>query len=589
MQKKILIVFPSVDLMKDIANTFFLPESYERMHQCLAQDGIDSDFAFFDANSSTLTWILRNKKVISAVSKCSLSSLAADKKLTGSLRLFLKKPDKKIIQKLFRAFLSDPPQVSELSSLGQYDYIGFSLMTPRFFAEGWYQEALEKSLRVFKEKFPKTPFIAGGIGVWNHATEALFKFGFDLVGGGYAEKSLVHIIKKFQEPKTPLTEEDARAILQDAPGGIFLKFFDGVNFKLRISSGKFPKPFYHLNRSKRSILEIFTFFGCPAQCTFCYYGGLSAIVAVPVELVLQQIADASPSLLLISDVCFLNEYFPERIKSILQGICDLKANGSIPKHMYIWVMGRSPGLLDENLLKLAKNAGVSSVEVGFESGSDLFLKEVKKGATVEQNIRAMELCARIGLDLVGDFVLVSENTNVLDTMKTLKLIAYSYQLSPNNKVNINPFLFLGEKGKPKSSNDALANLAAYFLYEKEKTTQTITGISKKDFKEYLETIALVLTPDYLDSIRAIHEFDAGSTDPHVIRSISAAGGLTRNKQLTKTSRELLKETQSLYKHMQYDKNFQERVKKSRREVARARQILSCTDIQKCKRLFEDSS
>jgi len=58
---------------------------------------------------------------------------------------------------------------------------------------------------------------------------------------------------------------------------------------------------------------------------------------------------------------------------------------------------------DYETLKAMKEAGCRLVDVGFESGDPKILKNIRKGATVEQAFVLMKNCKRIGLTVHGDF------------------------------------------------------------------------------------------------------------------------------------------------------------------------------------------
>jgi anaerobic magnesium-protoporphyrin IX monomethyl ester cyclase len=59
----------------------------------------------------------------------------------------------------------------------------------------------------------------------------------------------------------------------------------------------------------------------------------------------------------------------------------------------------------EDALELLVEAGLRAISVGFESGSDRVLRLLRKGATVEQNRRAAQICHRLGLRIFGNFML----------------------------------------------------------------------------------------------------------------------------------------------------------------------------------------
>ncbi|HCE67768.1 MAG: hypothetical protein A2X82_17975 [Geobacteraceae bacterium GWC2_55_20] len=57
-----------------------------------------------------------------------------------------------------------------------------------------------------------------------------------------------------------------------------------------------------------------------------------------------------------------------------------------------------------DLLKQLKEAGLSWVLIGFESGSDRVLKFIKKGTTVSQNIEAAGVCKQLGIRIFANYM-----------------------------------------------------------------------------------------------------------------------------------------------------------------------------------------
>ena len=62
-----------------------------------------------------------------------------------------------------------------------------------------------------------------------------------------------------------------------------------------------------------------------------------------------------------------------------------------------WTVLSRANKLDEELLRLMKDAGCREIFFGFESGSQRLLDAMRKRAKVEENIRAVELCRRVGI------------------------------------------------------------------------------------------------------------------------------------------------------------------------------------------------
>lgn len=78
--------------------------------------------------------------------------------------------------------------------------------------------------------------------------------------------------------------------------------------------------------------------------------------------------------------------------------------------------------LSKETLQLMKEAGCFMVAFGFESGSDEMLKTLKKGTTVDMNLRAAKWCHEVGLPFWGFFVIGFPWENKEHILATKKLI-----------------------------------------------------------------------------------------------------------------------------------------------------------------------
>ncbi len=78
--------------------------------------------------------------------------------------------------------------------------------------------------------------------------------------------------------------------------------------------------------------------------------------------------------------------------------------------------------LSKETLQLMKDAGCFMVAFGFESGSDEMLKTLRKGTTVEMNLRAAKWCHEVGLPFWGFYVIGfpwEKKEHILETKKLI--------------------------------------------------------------------------------------------------------------------------------------------------------------------------
>ena len=148
-------------------------------------------------------------------------------------------------------------------------------------------------------------------------------------------------------------------------------------------------------------ISIYTGRGCPAQCTFCLWpqtiGGHKYRVRSP-----QNVAD---------EMAYLKRLFPQVREFFFD---DDTFTANLPRAREIAKKLAPLGLtwscnsranLDYDTIKMMKDCGLRLFLVGYESGSEQILKNIKKGVTVEEMRRFTKACHQAGVVVHGTFVL----------------------------------------------------------------------------------------------------------------------------------------------------------------------------------------
>ncbi|MBI1955552.1 MAG: hopanoid biosynthesis associated radical SAM protein HpnJ [Acidobacteria bacterium] len=148
-------------------------------------------------------------------------------------------------------------------------------------------------------------------------------------------------------------------------------------------------------------LSFYTERGCPALCTFCLWPQTlsghpwrtrsSDNVAEEVRRAL----DYYPNL---KEIFFDDDTFNIRKARVIELCAKLK-----PLH-FTWSC-TSRVTVDYETLQAMKEAGCRLMIVGYESGDPQILKNIKKGATVEQALTFTQNCKKLGLVIHGDFIM----------------------------------------------------------------------------------------------------------------------------------------------------------------------------------------
>ena len=152
------------------------------------------------------------------------------------------------------------------------------------------------------------------------------------------------------------------------------------------------------------IAPIITTRGCPYACTFCSAPNLSGkkLRHHSLEYVLRNIRILYNEYG-VREFHIVDDNFTQEIdyaKEIVRGIISLNLNVSLAMPN-----GIRMDYLDDELLRLLKQAGLYVVSVAIESGNDKILKDMRKGTTVKKVRKDIERIHRHGLDIAAFFIL----------------------------------------------------------------------------------------------------------------------------------------------------------------------------------------
>ena len=147
-------------------------------------------------------------------------------------------------------------------------------------------------------------------------------------------------------------------------------------------------------------ISFYTSRGCPAMCTFCLWPQThsghrwrlrsSDDIAAEVTFALE----AFPQ---VKEIFFDDDTFNYRKERTIELCSKLK------KLNFTWSC-TSRVTTDYDTLKAMKDAGCRLLIVGYESGDQQILKNIKKGATIDMAERFTANCKKLGLVVHGDFI-----------------------------------------------------------------------------------------------------------------------------------------------------------------------------------------
>jgi hopanoid biosynthesis associated radical SAM protein HpnJ len=218
-------------------------------------------------------------------------------------------------------------------------------------------------------------------------------------------KEIDYAVSDFASGK-PLAEIEGVSYLKDDqiihnPDRQFLKDLDSLPFVVPIYKRDLDIKKYNVPFLLHPFLSFYTSRGCPALCTFCLWPQTTSGHAWRLRST-ESVA---------AEVKLAHELFPElkeiffdddtlswgktRTLDLCQKLKPLKATWSCTSRVHV----------DYETLKAMKEAGCRLLIVGFESGDQKILDNIKKGATVEQAREFRKNCKKLGILVHGDFII----------------------------------------------------------------------------------------------------------------------------------------------------------------------------------------
>ena len=207
---------------------------------------------------------------------------------------------------------------------------------------------------------------------------------FDNINGLSYKKDEIIIHNKNREPSTS-------------------QFLDELPFVSEVYKKHLNINDYFLSHSFYPMVQIFTGRGCPNYCTFCSWpetlmGRKYRVRSV--TNVVDEFEYISKALTEIKEIFIEDDSFTIDKKRLISFCQELKSR----KINISWSC-QSRADLDYKTMKLMEESGCRLLDVGYESGNDEILKNIKKGTTVNQ-LREFTINAKkAGLKILADFVI----------------------------------------------------------------------------------------------------------------------------------------------------------------------------------------
>jgi radical SAM superfamily enzyme YgiQ (UPF0313 family) len=177
---------------------------------------------------------------------------------------------------------------------------------------------------------------------------------------------------------------------------------------------------YFLGQSLYPEVQIFTGRGCPNQCTFCAWpqtlmGRKYRVRSI--SNVLDELEWIQENLPEVKEMFFEDDTFTINKRRVLEFCRKYKERGLD----ITWSCNTRADTLDLETMKRMKKANCRLLIVGYESGSDEILKNIKKGFTTKQIKDFARNARKAGLLVHGDFIigLPGETKETIEVSKQL--------------------------------------------------------------------------------------------------------------------------------------------------------------------------
>ena len=261
--------------------------------------------------------------------------------------------------------------------------------------------------RATRQVAPEAKLVIGGAHVTAAPIETMASNDFDVGVVGEGEVTFVELLHAWESNLAAGLDGIAGLVLPGkdgprlTPGRALIADVDSIPYPARgllprLSAYR-PTP---ASYRRLPLGVLMTSRGCPAKCTFCdravfgetYRGRSAGNVMGEVEELVQRYG--------AREIRFFDDTFTLNRKRAFN-ICEAMAK--LPWRLP-WTCLTRVNAVTPRLLKAMKRAGCWQVLYGLESGDDRVLKALKKGSTVEMNIRAVRWAQEAGLGVRGDLI-----------------------------------------------------------------------------------------------------------------------------------------------------------------------------------------
>lgn len=284
-------------------------------------------------------------------------------------------------------------------SLTSVDAVGLSMTTAS------YKDAAKVATTI-KEKKPTMPIIIGGPHCTYHPKKSLIEIpAADISVEGEADWVIKDVVKALDGTKK-LSEicgiyYRKNNDIKSGKSPKIIKNLDSIPFPARHLVDKYDYgKMNNLYLFKPKFTSMITSRGCPFHCRFCTrhvetYKTYRQRSAKNVVKEIQEINEKYRSVMIVDDNFFTDK---KRIHKIMDELIEIGTD------IDLLVLGARVDLVDRELYKKMKKAGVTYLGFGIESGNQDVLDYYNKNITLDQIRKAVNLSREMNFITTGNFI-----------------------------------------------------------------------------------------------------------------------------------------------------------------------------------------
>ncbi|HZV82328.1 MAG TPA: hopanoid biosynthesis associated radical SAM protein HpnJ [Geobacteraceae bacterium] len=180
-----------------------------------------------------------------------------------------------------------------------------------------------------------------------------------------------------------------------------IRDLDALPFASQVYKRDLPVGEYIIPHFLHPYVSIYSSRGCPSRCIYCLwpqtFSGRAMRCRSP-RNVAEEVQWIMANIPGVREISFDDDTFTADIRHAREVATLLNPLG------ISWTIN-SRANCDFETLRIMREAGLRHVVVGYESGNDSILKNIKKGITTEQATRFTRDCQKLGISIHGAFIM----------------------------------------------------------------------------------------------------------------------------------------------------------------------------------------